>query len=81
MNNLTTTLATLLQGCQAKANAFEYRIYQVIDQLFELQGWNDERRGDLYALLAESVLADDSFGTLLIKVDAALTKNAQRFYG
>lgn len=81
MNNLTTTLATLLQGCQAKPSSFEYRIYQVIDQLIDLQGWNDERRGDLYALLAESILEDDSLGTLIIKVDAALTKNAERFYG
>lgn len=82
MSNLTTTLAVLIQGCQAKdPHRFEYRIYEVIDKLMDIQGWGDERRSDLYALITESVTAEDTMVELERKVDAALTNNAQRFYG
>lgn len=76
---LTTTLTCLLVAAQAKPEDFEYRVYQILERLIDIADWKDEKRADLYALLAESVLADDSMLVIEQKVIEALDKNARRF--
>ena len=56
----------------------EYATHQILGELFE--GWPDERKADLYALLVESVKGSDSWIVMFAKVGKALEKNARRFY-
>lgn len=80
-SNLTTTLSLLMVAAQAKPDDFEYRIAEIIQNLFDIQGWTDERKADLYALLADSVKADDTMLAIEKKVQTALHKNEAHFYG
>jgi len=80
-HHLTTTLTLLLVAAQAKSHEFDYRIHEIINRLVDIVGWTDERRADLYALLAESVEADDPMHVIDRKVADALTKNEEHFRG
>lgn len=80
-SNLTTTLSLLLVAAQAKPDDFEYRVAEIIQNLMDISGWTDERKADLYALIAESVQADDGMLTIEKKVHTALQKNEAHFYG
>jgi hypothetical protein len=79
--NLTTTLTLLLVAAQSKAHEFEYRVHEIINELVDIKGWSDERKADLYAMLAETVQADDRMIDIEKKVHAALQKNEARYYG
>lgn len=81
-SSLTTALTILLAACKQKPNAnFEYKVYEVMSHMFELSGFSDERKADLYAILVESMTPEDTFEQMEVKVEAALTKNTERFYG
>lgn len=80
-SSLTTTLSLLMVAAQAKPDDFEYRIAEIIQNLFDIQGWTGERKADLYALLADSVKADDTMLAIEKKVQTALHKNEAHFYG
>lgn len=81
MSNLTTTLTVLLSACKVVPAKFEYRIYEVMSHMFELSGFSNERKADLYAILVESVTPKDTFEQMEVKVEDALAKNTERFYG
>ena len=79
---LTTTLALLLAAAQAcKPWDFEFRVAEIIERLIDIGTWPDEKKADLYALLVESVEADDKLSTIETKVARALTKNEENFRG
>ena len=76
---LCTTLSLLLAAAQRRASDFEYEVHEVIHRLIDLAQWSDERKADLYALLAESVRADDRLIEIERKVERALRANDARF--
>lgn len=79
MHRLTTTLSLLLMGAQQKPHEFEFRVAAVIEKLLDLGDWIDERRADLYALLVESVTAEDKMLEVERKVDRALKINERKY--
>lgn len=77
---LTTTIALLLVAAQrGTSEDYGYRVAEVIEHLMEIGDWSDERKADLYALLADTVKVDDSLHTIDGKVAAALSKNSRRW--
>lgn len=80
-SNLTTTLSLLIVAAQAKPSDFEWRIAEIMENLMDISGWTDDRKADLYALIAESVLATDTMLVIEKKVHAAIQKNEAHFYG
>lgn len=66
-------LATLIWARKSQGADMEYAAYEVIAEYME--DWTDERKADLYALIAESLSVDFTFTQLEEAVATALWKN------
>lgn len=74
-HRLTTTLATLLH----KADLTDYETTaQAIEEVTD--GYSDDRKADLYALIQDSVNKAMAFHELRDAVDKALRSNDRRFH-
>ena len=79
-NALITTITLLLVAAQrGTSEDYGYRVAEVIERLMEIGDWTDERKADLYALLAEFVRVDDSMYLIETKVTKALQINSRRW--
>lgn len=76
---LTTTLALLLCAAQKEPCKFEYEAHTVLTNLVDMADWPDEKKADLYALIVESVKADDKLTQIDRKVAYCLHLNGQRY--
>lgn len=79
---LATTLALLIYARRAEGP--ESSTHDVLCHLADIADWSDERKADLYALIAESVTAADPFFMVDAKVNDALWTNedwARRYKG
>lgn len=76
-NPQTHTLATLLHSANDGA-AYE-TLAPAIEELFS--DFSDERKADLYALLAEAVTKGMLFTALTAAINRCLNKNEARFMG
>lgn len=68
-----TTLALLIKAEALQPGDLEYPAYQVIERYYT--DWSDDRKADLYARLAESLLPGDTIATMEVKCSAALWAN------
>lgn len=68
-----TTLALLIKAEALQPGGLEYPAYLVIARYFT--DWSDERKADLYARLAESLLPGDTIAKMEVKCSAALWAN------
>lgn len=73
----STSLAVVLWAGKEDEDSLPYKVYEVLADMFE--GWPDDRRADLYALLAESLSASMTFEDFEHTVNVCLTKNAAHF--
>ena len=78
---LALTIALLITAQRQRFVDFEHSIQDVLAHLIDLAGWSDERKADLYALIAEKVTAGDSCIDMERKLDACLWKNEEHFRG
>jgi alpha-L-fucosidase len=79
-NSLITTITLLLVAAQrGTSEDYGYRVAEVIERLMDIGDWTDERKADLYALLAESVFVDDTMYAIETKVTQALQLNSRRW--
>jgi hypothetical protein len=76
-HQLTHTLSTLI------FRADRHDSYEPVAAAIEetTDGWTDERRADLYALIQESVNKTMSFVELSDSIDHALLNNERRYAG
>jgi hypothetical protein len=78
--SLVTTLTLLLLAAQNKGrDEFEYEVHEVIHRLTDIQGMSDPCKADLYAMLVETVAADDRMLDIERKVEIAIARNRKRF--
>ena len=73
----STTVACLIIAENTREGHLEYAAHKVIDAYFD--DWTDERKADLYALLAESLLLGDTFSAWEAKCSNALWDNQNAF--
>lgn len=71
-----TTVACLI-AAEREPDGLEERAAVVLARFFH--DWSDERKADLYALLAESLTAGDTIATMTVKCSAALWRNQNEF--
>ena len=80
---LTTTLTLLLVAEQNRAagdtESFDYAIYDVVNHLVDLAGWSDEKKADLYAMLAECLHDKMRMVEIETHVRRCLIANDRRF--
>lgn len=67
----STTVACLIAA--ERMGTLDEKASVVIGAFFD--GWSDERKADLYARLAESLLATDTIAQMTVKCSAALWAN------
>lgn len=72
-NATTVSLLLIAEGQQRKGGTFEDDIADVLAAYF--REWSDERKADLYALLAEKVKHDDKLADMQKVVSDCLWNN------
>lgn len=77
---LTTTLTLLLVAAQkGTSEDYGYRVAEVIENLMEIGDWSNERKADLYALLADKIKPEDSMYQIERAVTESLASNSKRW--
>lgn len=76
---MNTSLAVVLWTHKGDSESLPYKVYEVLGEMFE--GWPDDRKADLYALLAEKLSADMTFEDFEHTVGVCMAKNAAHFNG
>lgn len=68
-----TTLATLIWSRKEAGEDLEYAAYEVIGEY--MADWTDERKADIYAMLAEELSATMPFPAMVEAVSECIRRN------
>jgi len=78
---MALTVTLLIVAEQKHHTCFEFAIYEVLNQYMAIKGWPDEKKADLYAMMAERIPANMALAPMQAVVDECLRRTEEKFNG